>query len=79
VITPEDLYVRLKAYLEASAMRTDDGLLLIGERLTHEEIGYRLGCSRSMLAKQMKSLQMGGYVANHGKGMVLLRALPARW
>jgi CRP/FNR family cyclic AMP-dependent transcriptional regulator len=78
-IALDDVYGRLKAYLEANAVRTDDGLLLIVERLTHEEIGNRLGCSRSMIAKQMKTLEVGNYVANHGKGMVLLKPLPAGW
>jgi CRP/FNR family cyclic AMP-dependent transcriptional regulator len=78
-MSPENAYGQLKAYLESNAVRTDDGLMLIVERLTHEEIGSRLGCSRSMIAKLMKSLEVGKYVANHGKGMVLLKPLPAGW
>jgi CRP/FNR family cyclic AMP-dependent transcriptional regulator len=75
----DDVYGRLKSYLESSASKTDDGLLLIRERVTQEEIGFRLGCSRGMVARLMKDLERGGYIAHQPAGLVLLRPLPMKW
>lgn len=65
-----DVYGRLKALLESPP----DG------RLTHQSIARQLGCSREMVSKLMKDLELGGYVEREAGGrFVLLKALPARW
>ncbi len=75
----DDVYGRLKSYLEGSAVKTDDGLLLMRERVTHEEMGFRLGCSRGMVTRLMKDLERGGYIAHQASGLALLRPLPPKW
>lgn len=65
-----DVYGRLKSLLESPP----DG------RLTHQSMARQLGCSREMVSKLMKDLELGGYVEREPGGrFVLLKALPARW
>ena len=65
-----DVYGRLKALLES----TPD------ERLTHQAMAQRLGCSREMVSKLIKDLEQGQYLARNGAGRyTLLRPLPGRW
>lgn len=65
-----DVYGRLKALLESAP----------DERLTHQAMSQRLGCSREMVSKLMKDLELGGYLARSANShYVLLRPLPARW
>ncbi|HEX2009396.1 MAG TPA: Crp/Fnr family transcriptional regulator [Roseateles sp.] len=65
-----DVYGRLKALLESSP----------NERLTHQAMAQRLGCSREMVSKLMKDLEQGEFLLRHGMGRYeLLRPLPARW
>jgi CRP/FNR family cyclic AMP-dependent transcriptional regulator len=56
-----------------------DGSRLIAERLTHQEMAHRLGCSREMVSRLMKDLEQGGYLQTQPRQWQLLRALPARW
>ena len=51
----------------------------ITERLTHQEMANRLGCSREMVSRLMKDLERGGYVAVHTDAIHILRSLPSRW
>ena len=74
-----DVYGRLVQVLNALAVEQPDGTRRIGERLTHQELANRLGCSREMVSRLMKDLELGGYVASGRDGLVLLRPLPARW
>lgn len=65
-----DVYGRLKALLESAPL----------ERLTHQAMARRLGCSREMVSKLMKDLELGGYLERRSAGRYeLLRNLPARW
>jgi CRP/FNR family cyclic AMP-dependent transcriptional regulator len=65
-----DVYGRLKALLESAP----------DERLTHQAMAHRLGCSREMVSKLMKDLELGHYLARSSAGRYeLLRPLPARW
>ena len=52
---------------------------VIAERLTHQEMAHRLGCSREMVSRLMKDLERGGYVQSAAAAWLLLRPLPARW
>ena len=65
-----DVYGRLKALLESAP----------DERLTHQAIAQRIGCSREMVSRLMKDLELGGYLARSAVGRYeLLKSLPARW
>jgi len=74
-----DAYGRLALLLNSLAVPQPDGTRLIAERLTHQEIANRLGCSREMVSRLMKDLEGGGYVRFTTGAAWLLRALPPRW
>lgn len=69
-----DVYGRLKALLETATLTTDE------VQLTHQAMAQRLGCSREMVSKLVKDLELGGYLMRVSNGRYRkLRALPARW
>jgi CRP/FNR family cyclic AMP-dependent transcriptional regulator len=73
-----DVYGRLKALLESHA--EGDGLpSTLDERLTHQDMSSRIGCSREMVSRLMKDLQRGRYIDHDGSVIRLLRPLPPRW
>ena len=74
-----DVYGRLKLLLESLTVLQADGARHIEERLTHREIASRLGCSREMVSRVMKDLEVGGFLASSGSRIILARPLPARW
>ncbi|MBQ0960288.1 Crp/Fnr family transcriptional regulator [Ideonella sp. 4Y11] len=75
-----DVYGRLRVLLEELAGPPDaQGVRVIGERLTHQQMSQHLGCSREMVSRVMKDLERGGFVDTRDKAMCLLKALPSRW
>ncbi len=69
-----DVYGRLKNLVDES---TTDGRQL---ELTHQGMAQRLGCSREMVSKLVKDLELGGYLMRLAAGRYQrLKALPARW
>jgi CRP/FNR family transcriptional regulator, cyclic AMP receptor protein len=56
-----------------------DGSRLMGERLTHQDVANRLGCSREMVSRLLKDLERGGYIAVREGKISVLGRLPARW
>ena len=74
-----DVYGRLVLLLNSLGEVQPDGTRLIAERLTHQELANRLGCSREMVSRLMKDLEGGGYVGTSAGGINVLRTLPARW
>lgn len=69
----EDVYSRLRSLLLALAGAGT------AERLTHQEMAHRLGCSREMVSRLMKDLERGGYLQVHDHRFVLTKPLPQRW
>jgi len=74
-----DVYGRLKLLLLALAQPQPDGTLRVVDRLTHQEMANRMGCSREMVSRLMKDLERGGYVAVQNSRIVLSKPLPQRW
>jgi CRP/FNR family cyclic AMP-dependent transcriptional regulator len=74
-----DVYGRLVLLLDSLAVAQADGTRLIEERLTHQELAHRLGCSREMVSRLTKDLELGGYLQTQPRPWRLLRPLPARW
>ena len=69
-----DVYGRLKSLVDES---TGDGRHL---ELTHQGMAQRLGCSREMVSKLVKDLELGGYLKRLAAGQYSrLKPLPARW
>ena len=78
-IALNDVYGRLKALLDASAVPAPDGSRLIDPAPSHLEMAQRLGCSREMVSRVMKDLEKGGYVTVGRRRVQLHRTLPAKW
>jgi CRP/FNR family cyclic AMP-dependent transcriptional regulator len=74
-----DVYGRLKLLLGTLALPQPDGTLRVADRLTHQEMANRLGCSREMVSRLLKDLERGGYVTVQDNRLVLTKALPQRW
>ena len=74
-----DVYGRLVQLLESLAVVQADGSRIVAERVTHAEIAARIGCSREMISRLLKSLTSGGYVQQRTGRLALRRTLPAAW
>jgi CRP/FNR family cyclic AMP-dependent transcriptional regulator len=69
-----DVYGRLRALVDES---TAEGRNL---ELTHQGMARRLGCSREMVSKLVKDLELGGYLRRVAVGKYQrMKNLPARW
>lgn len=69
-----DVYGRLKNLVENGTAAGEELLL------THQAMAQRLGCSREMVSKLVKDLELGGYLLRVANGRYQrLRGLPARW
>jgi|SRR3989344_890093 len=73
-----DVYGRI-AHLLLNLAVNRNGLLVIEERLTHQEIANRVGASREMVSRIMKDLVDGGYLQHDGKHLVVHEKLPLAW
>ena len=74
-----DVYGRLTAWLQELAKPQADGTMRITERITHQEIASRVGCSREMVSRILKDLESGGYVRIAQRRIELAAKLPQRW
>lgn len=74
-----DVYGRLRLLLAELAQPLPDGSLGVAERLTHQDMASRLGCSREMVSRLVKDLERGGYVALQQGRLRLCKPLPQRW
>ena len=77
MLTMEDVYGRVVRLLRTEATGTS-GELVAG-RLTHAEIGQRIGATREMVGRVLRELAKGGYVRTEPDRIVILRKPPARW
>ncbi len=74
-----DVYGRLTRLLNELACPQPDGRRRIAERITHQEIASRVGCSREMVSRILKDLMLGSYLAIEERQIVLMGKLPQRW
>ncbi len=75
--TMEDVYGRVVKLLLATAVETDGKL--VTERLTHAEIGQRVGATREMVGRVLRDLTRGGYIQAAQGRVTILRKPPRRW
>jgi CRP/FNR family cyclic AMP-dependent transcriptional regulator len=75
--TMEDVYGRVVQLLLASAGETEGKRVI--ERLTHAEIGQRVGATREMVGRVMRDLARGGYIEAARGRVTILRKPPKRW
>jgi CRP/FNR family transcriptional regulator, cyclic AMP receptor protein len=73
-----DVYGRV-AHLLLSLATDRDGLLVVTEKLTQQEIANRVGASREMISRVLKDLAAGGYISIERKLITLHKHLPPRW
>ena len=74
-----DVYGRLTQLLLELAVPQPDGSAQLAERMTHQDLASRVGCSREMVSRILKDLESGGYIALRDRHIALLGKLPARW
>lgn len=76
----QDVYSRVRGVLESLAGAPDtDGLRYIPDRLTQQDIADRVGSSREMIARILKELVLGEYIAVENRHVTLLKKLPERF
>jgi CRP/FNR family cyclic AMP-dependent transcriptional regulator len=75
MLTMDDVYGRVVKLLLASA--SDGGH--VRERLTHAEIGQRVGATREMVGRVLRELARGGYIEADNGHISILKNPPARW
>ena len=75
----KDVFGRITALLQDLAVERD-GVLVIEERLTHQEIARRIGSSREMVSRILKDLETGGYIeVDAAHRLAIRRKLPSSW
>lgn len=76
-LTMEDVYGRVVWLLLARAVETDGKL--VTERMTHADIGQRVGATREMVGRVLRDLARGGYIKANGGRITILRKPPKHW
>jgi CRP/FNR family cyclic AMP-dependent transcriptional regulator len=73
-----DVYGRV-AKLLLELAREVDGKLVIGEKLTQQEMANRVGASREMVSRILSDLSKGGYINITGKKIIIAKKPPPGW
>ncbi|MDO9436567.1 Crp/Fnr family transcriptional regulator [Hydrogenophaga sp.] len=75
-----DVYGRLVNLLNHMAGKPNSaGERALKERMTHRQIAQHLACSREMVSRLLKDLEVGGYLAVRERWIVLCKELPVKW
>ena len=75
----EDVYGRIARLLRTLARPGPDGVPVLPDKLTQQDIAERVGSSREMVSRVFKTLGEGGYIGQREGRIALLGPLPARW
>jgi CRP/FNR family cyclic AMP-dependent transcriptional regulator len=73
-----DVYGRVTRLLDELAI-DQDGVRMVAEKLTHQDIAERVGASREMVSRLLKDLTQGGYLEVRERQIVLRKPLPPAW
>jgi CRP/FNR family cyclic AMP-dependent transcriptional regulator len=73
----EDVYGRIARLLRTLAKDDGQGVKLVPDKLTQQDIAERVGSSREMVSRVFKPLLEGGYVEMRAGRIALLKKLPA--
>lgn len=74
----KDVYGRLAEFLDSQAVE-HEGVRMMRDRQTQNEVASRIGASREMVSRIFKDLVAGGYISIKGKQISILKKLPAHW
>jgi CRP/FNR family cyclic AMP-dependent transcriptional regulator len=70
-----DVYKRVALLLKRLAI-SEDGKMIVRQKLTMKDIGEMVGASREMISKIMKELSDGGYISVHKQSILIHKSLP---
>jgi len=73
-----DVYRRI-AVTFLNLSEEQDGVRVINEKLTQQNIASRVGASREMVARILKDLRAGGYISQDNHRIILHKPLPHSW
>ena len=73
-----DVYGRVARTLNQFA-KSQEGKMVIEEKLTHQEIANMIGSSREMVSLILKELSNGGYITIDKKLITINKKLPYSW
>jgi len=73
-----DVFGRLSKTLYSLA-EEKDGVLVIDQRLTQQDLASRIGASREMVSRIMHDLTQGGYINVKAKRITILKQIPSNW
>jgi len=73
-----DVYGRVARLLLENATE-ESGHLVVGTRMTQQEIAKRVGASREMVWRILDDLREGKYIAIENNRIVIQQQLPKRW
>jgi CRP/FNR family cyclic AMP-dependent transcriptional regulator len=73
-----DVYGRVAKTLIDMA-QSQNGIMVIEDRPTHQDIADRIGSSREMVSRIMKDLATGQYITIEGKGLIIHDYLPKHY
>ncbi len=73
-----DVYGRLVRLITTLAVERN-GVWLVPEKLTQQDIAERVGASRDMISRLLKDLVGGGYLAIQDHTITVLKKPPAGW
>ena len=75
-----DIFTRMIDLLVSLSSPYNADFTHLQERMTHQEIANRLGCSREMVSRLLKDLEKGGYVFRRKDQTLLLKQpMPVAW
>lgn len=73
------VYARIVALLDKLSIIDSTGRHVVSVRLTHADIAAQVGCSREMVSRIMKDLEVGCYVRRSGISLEILKVIPSAW
>lgn len=73
-----DVYGRVARLLLQSADDVD-GVMIVQESMTQQDIASHIGSSREMVSRILKDLRTGGYIEMKGKQIIIRHSLPHAW
>ena len=73
-----DVYGRVARLLLELAVEKD-GLNIIENKLTQNDIANRIGASPKMVGRIIQELKKGGYVRKDGTSLIIVKQLPRAW